>query len=92
MMRPEKFRYEMNKAFDHWFETKSVDKFRPLLREMKRVWSKLSKEENDFRIGNDTYSYCDRDSIETTMSYISDRWRCAFRLKWLIDGIEENKI
>ena len=24
-MRPEKFRYEMNKAFDQWFETKTVD-------------------------------------------------------------------
>lgn len=33
-----------------------------------------------------------RGMIETTMSYISDRWSCAFRLKWLIDGIEEKKI
>ena len=91
-MRPEKFRYEMNKAFDHWFENKSVDKFRPLLREMNRVWKKWAKEENDYRPGIETYGYENAESIRLSMFYISDRWRVAFRLKWLIDGIESDKM
>ena len=91
-MRPERLRYEMNKAFECWFNTKTVDKFLPLMREIKRVHAKLAKEEGDHRSGNETYGYSDRESIETDMFYISDRWRCAFRLRWLIDGIENDKI
>lgn len=91
-MRPERFRYEMNKAFDYWFKTKTVDKFLPLMREMKRVHTKWAKEDGDYRSGNETYGYSDRESIETNMFYISDRWRCAFRLRWLIDGIESGAI
>lgn len=91
-MRPERFNYEMNKAFDYWFKTKAVDKFLPLMREMKRVHAKWAKKEGDHRSGNETYGYSDRESIETDMFYISDRWRCAFRLRWLIDGIESREI
>lgn len=91
-MRPEKFRYEMNKAFDSWFETKTTDKFKPLLREMNRVWKKWSKAEDGFRSGEETYGYSDNETISYDMLYISDRWRCAFRLKWLIDGIESGRI
>lgn len=91
-MRPEKFRYEMNKSFERWFEAGTTDKFVPLLREMDRVWRKWASEEEDYRTGEETYGYSNRDSVENNMGYISDRWRCAFRLKWLIDGIKENKI
>lgn len=89
-MRPETFRYKMNSAFDHWFEAKSTSQFLPLMREMKRVWLKWAKEEDDARHGEETYGY--EKNITYNMLYISDRWRCAFRLKWLIDGIESNKI
>lgn len=91
-MRPEKFRYEMNKAFDQWFETKTVDAFKPLLREMNRVWVKWAKEENDNRTGIETYGYETSHSIRNNMHYMSDRWRCAYRLKWLFDGINQEKI
>lgn len=91
-MRPETFRYKMNQAFDHWCETKSISHFLPLMREMKRVWKKWSKEEDDFRAGEETYDYKSQESMNNNMFYISDRWRCAFRLKWLIDGIESKKI
>lgn len=91
-MRPEKLNYEMNKAFQHWFRTNSMEKFLPLLRELKRVWNKLSKNENDYRSGEETYGYSSPDQIENTMCYISDRWKVSFRMKWLIDGIEQNKI
>lgn len=91
-MRPEKFRYEMNKAFERWFQAGTTEQFGPLLREMNRVWRKWSVEEDDYRTGKETYCYSDRETIENNMVYISDRWRCASRLKWLIDGIKENKI
>jgi hypothetical protein len=91
-MRPERFHYEMNKAFNYWFKTKSVDKFLPLMREIKRVYKKLQKTENDNRSGFETYGYDDPEAIDYHMLYISDRWRCAFRIRWLIDGIENGKI
>ena len=91
-MRPERFHYEMNKAFDHWFKTQTVDKFLPLMREMKRVHTKLVKDDGDNRSGIETYGYTDLKSIQDDMFYISDRWRCSFRLRWLIDGIETRKI
>lgn len=87
-MRPERFRYEMNKAFDHYFETGSVTKFKPLMREMKRVWKKWSKRDEDYRSGFETYGYNNAEEVKLHMAYISDRWYCAFRLKWIIDGIE----
>ena len=91
-MRPERFRYEMNKAFDVWFEEKTEAQFLPLLREMKRVWKKWAKEEDDSRTGLETYGYETHKSVMNNMLYISDRWRCAFRLKWLLDGIEQGHI
>lgn len=88
-MRPEKFHYEMTRAFDEWFHTNTVAGFnKPLLREMKRVWAKMAATEKDNRSGPETYGYLSRSKIYFDMMYISDRWRCAFRLKWLIDGIE----
>ena len=91
-MRPERFRYEMNLAFDEWFESRSTNRFSLLMREMERVWVKWSKEECDCRTGEETYGYSDIESVEDNMLYISDRYRCAFRLKWIIDGIKSGKI
>ena len=92
-MRPETFRSKMNKAFDTWYSDETdISQFFPLLREMKRVWKKLAKEGDDCRSGEETYGYKTFDSIDNNLMYISDRWRCAFRLRWLIDGIENGKI
>lgn len=91
-MRPERFRYEMNRAFDVWWETKTVSQFKPLLREMNRVWKKWAKEHGDYRTGEGTYGYKDGERVNRDMRYISDRWNCAFRLKWLIDGLSSGKI
>jgi hypothetical protein len=91
-MRPERFRYEMNLAFDEWFKSQSISKFKPLLREMERVWNKRAKEEDDYRSGEEVYGYETTESIHNNMMYISDRWRCAFRLRWLLDGIKSGKI
>ena len=96
-MRPEKFRYLMNKAFVYRVDIKEYEdgyEYKPcwtfvcdktLLREMKRVWPKWAFRDDDYREGHETYGYQD---IQHDLRYISDRWNCAFRLKWLIDGIE----
>jgi hypothetical protein len=91
-MRPETFRYKMNRAFDYWTDTKSISSFLPLLREMDRVWKKWSERDDDYRTGDQTYGYADEYRIEYDMWYISDRWNCAFRLKWLMDGLSSEKI
>ena len=43
--------------------------------------------EEDYRSGADTYGYENLESIQGSLSYISDRWRACFRVRWLIDLI-----
>ena len=61
-------------------ELKSIE---PELEAMyKEYWS-----ENDWRDGFDTYGYVCLEDIKDNLKYISDRWSCQFRLKWLLDLI-----
>jgi len=90
-MRPERFHYELNNAIEYWLKTGSNAKLLSLTREMERVWKKWAKEEEDYRSGEETYGY-EEDKIQNNMIYISDRWRCAFRLRWILDGVKSNKI
>ena len=91
-MRPEKLQRELYKAIQLWNNGQDSSVFKRLLEPMKRQWAKWAKEEGDYRGGYITYGYSDRESVENNMMYISDRWMCAFRLKWLIDGIENGRI
>lgn len=43
--------------------------------------------DEDYRSGKETYGYDDLESIQYSLSYISDRWKCAFRVRWLIELI-----
>lgn len=90
-MRPETVHYRLNQAFDHWFETKELVVSKQLLRGMNRLWKRWAREEEDFQTGDETYKYVTPESINNNLLYVSDRWRCAFRLRWLIDGLEQNK-
>lgn len=90
-MRPETVHYKLNQAYDNWYETKELVVSKQLLRGMNRLWKRWAKEEADFRTGEETYGYKDSERIYYNLLYISDRWRCAFRLRWLIDGLEQNK-
>lgn len=90
-MKPKKIIPLVNKAINRWLSCKDNSKFRPILRDMKKLQKGYAKEESDYRSGDETYGYS-ADSIENTMLYVSDRWRCASRLKWLIDGIENGSI
>ena len=44
--------------------------------------------EKDFRTGEESYGYSNQEYIEERMSYISDRWNCAFRIRWILDLLE----
>ena len=91
-MRPETLQLKLNKAIDHWLETKDNSYIKLLIKPMERRWKIWAKDEQDFRSGSETYGYGDSESVENNMRYISDRWRCAFRLKWIIDGVNNGII
>ena len=47
--------------------------------------------EKDFRTGDESYGYRNQEYIEERMSYISDRWNCAFRIKWILDLLDRTE-
>lgn len=57
----------------------------PVLPLLKEIYPGLAEYENDYRSGNETYGYENMEHILGWLYYISDRWRCAFRVRWLID-------
>lgn len=90
-MRPTKFKRAVSDAIIHRLETGSSALFTPRLRHrMEREWRRLAKENGDYRAGVDTYGY--DGEVEVDLCYISDRWRCAFRVRWLLDGLEGGHI
>jgi len=92
-MRPNKFRSEVYKAIHHRVVTGSNSRFTPyLIRAMENEYKKLVVIEDDYRVGTETYSYLNKETIEADLFYINDRWNCAFRLRWLLDGLREGKI
>lgn len=91
-MRPEEIIRRVDRCIQFWLKDGVSDRFPDMLPHMKKIWLKWAKEEEDYRVGNETYGYNSRISIENNMMYISDRWKCAFRLKWIIDGIEAGLI
>jgi len=79
-----KFKNKVTKAI-HSYQHGDKSWLVKLLPELKTHWAKYAKEEGDFRTGEESYGYTD---IKATMNYISDRWTCAFRMKWIIDLVE----
>lgn len=80
------------KAIYSWLNGEGNELLIAELPYLKKRWKKLAKEENDYRSGEETYGYSDEESIRNNMEYISDRWMAAFRIKWLIDGLNSEKI
>jgi hypothetical protein len=92
-MRPNKFRNLVNKAIEERLTTGSNRLFTPyLVHVMHRKWGKWAREEGDFRCGEETYGYANEESVQSNLFYISDRWRCAVRLRWILDGLVCGKI
>lgn len=89
-MRPNEFYSEVTKAIEFKLKTGSSEKFIPYLIDlMERECADFQINENDYRTGAETYGY---ENVESQLSYISDRWNCAFRLRWLLDGINGGHI
>jgi hypothetical protein len=82
----------VQRGIDHWLSTGENLLLVDELRFLEKMWGELSRNENDCRRGDETYGYANAESIKLDMEYISDRWFCAFRIKWLIDGLENGKI
>lgn len=71
---------------------KSVTEIRSLLmphkRELETLYTKYSKQDNDYRSGRETYGYGSEELIQNTVHYISDRYETAFRIRWILDLLE----
>jgi len=50
------------------------------------------KEDKDFRTGYETYGYASEESIINNLCYINSKWKCSFRIRWLIDLIKLSKV
>lgn len=46
--------------------------------------------EKDYRSGEESYGYDNADYIKERMSYISSKWNCAFRIRWILDLLDLN--
>lgn len=80
------------------------NKLQPFLLWLKRHYELvLLPRDPDFRSGFDTYSYTDvfptegkynldinEEYIKGVISYISDRWQCSFRVRWIINLLDPN--
>ena len=70
-------------------------KLQPFLLWLKRHYELvLLKRDPDYRSGFETYGYVskedasDKEHIKDQLFYISDRWQCSFRVRWLINLLE----
>ena len=57
--------------------------------ELIRLHDRAQREYPDDRPGEETYGYKDEASIKSNLEYISDRWNCAFRIRWILDLIKK---
>lgn len=80
------------RAIDHWIETKDNFLLIDEMPYLEDLWCECAEEEDDYRSGVETYGYANDDGIKCTMEYISDRWMCAFRIKWILDGLANGRI
>ena len=63
---------------------KRLKKIEPAI---KTMYKKAMLDYPDDRSGEETYGYSGVENIKTNLIYVSDRWNCAFRLRWLLDLI-----
>ncbi len=56
--------------------------------ELKKIYEKSLLRDGDYTSGVESYGYDGEDSIKINLNYISDRWNCSFRIRWLLDLIK----
>ena len=66
----------------------AVEHLRPHRWIMGQLYLRQLDIEDDWRTGDETYGYKSDEAILGDLLYISDRWRAAFRIKWMIDLID----
>ena len=54
------------------------------------VYPGYRDQEDDYRLGIDTYGYEDDAAILLTLHYLSDRWGAAFRIVWILGIVNES--
>ena len=87
---------KIRKIFESYYFVPKKDRtFTELLGELQKnkkyllyLYKLQCTAEKDYRTGEESYGYSNQDYIEERMSYISDRWNCAFRIRWIIDLLE----
>lgn len=92
-MRPEKAKRIIQRAIDSYLngDSSRLYKALPALHKWYMIASRNEREYPDVRCGYESYGYGNRESIFYQMMYISDRWRCMFRIRWLLDGVVDRK-
>jgi hypothetical protein len=88
------FRDSFNRVMEDtdWKQVDYYDVLRPYLKGLKKLYIKLSQSDGDYRNGEETYKYTSDEDIRNQLEYISDRWYSAFRVKWLIDLVEDDPL
>ena len=99
--RPHKVKnahFMINEFFDYYTQ-KEFHHFSDVLnglikqeRYLKIMYNYDLKTDKDFRTGFETYGYENDKYIRNQLSYISGRWNCSFRIKWLLDLIEIKRV
>jgi len=100
-MRPQKAKREINKVLWRYFiengdlQKMSLDevikKLKTIEPYLKKMYDIAIKNDQDFRSGEETYGYEDIEKIKGDLIYISDKWNCSFRIRWILDLIKINK-
>ena len=83
----DKARYKINRIFDGLTNDTIIETIDLLKKEYKALivlYKHCDRLENDRRTGFQTYGYT---NIVDDLSYVSDRYMCQFRVRWLIDLI-----
>lgn len=95
-MRPQKAKMIINTAIKRYFDgdKSAIYKAKPAILCLYK--KNISIERNlygkaDERDGESSYGYSSNAIINMNLSYISDRYDCAFRLRWILDGINGKK-
>ena len=89
-------RYNIGKIFEYWYFGGVEFNLEGFIKDITKVekdlyilWKHKSKIEDDYRVGDETYGYSDPDY---DLSYINDRWDCAFRINWMLGLIERERL
>lgn len=71
-----------------WVFVELLESLRGNIKYFKYLYRLNLTSEKDFRTGEESYGYNNREYIEERMSYICDRWNCAFRIRWILDLLD----